>query len=87
YDEFMYAGVNIADEQEFTNAPKFSGAVTLEYRTDIGAGNLAARVGYSDQDDVVATTEIVRTGARPITQDAYGLVNAGVTWRSGGPWS
>ena len=87
YDEFMYAGVNIADEQEFTNAPKFSGAVNLEYRTDIGAGNLAARVGYSYQDDVVATTEIVRTGARPITQDAYGLVNAGVTWRSGGPWS
>ena len=87
YDEFMYAGVNIADEQEFTNAPKFSGAVNLEYRTDIGAGNLAARVGYSYQDDVVATTEIVCTGARPITQDAYGLVNAGVTWRSGGPWS
>ncbi|HZH43789.1 MAG TPA: TonB-dependent receptor [Lysobacter sp.] len=87
YDEFMYAGVNIADEQEFTNAPKFSGAINLEYRTDIGAGNLAARVGYSYQDDVVATTEIVRTGAQPITQDAYGLVNAGLTWRSGGPWS
>ena len=27
------------------------------------------------------------TGALPITQEAYGLVNAGVIWRSGGPWT
>ncbi|RPE81436.1 TonB-dependent receptor [Vulcaniibacterium tengchongense] len=88
YDEFMYAGVNIADEQEFTNAPDFSGALNVEYRMDLaGGGDLSARVGYSYQSEVVATTEIVRSGAQPITQDGYGLVNAGVTWRSGGPWS
>lgn len=88
YDDFVYRGENIADEQEFTNAPEFSGALNVEYRTDLAnAGNLSARVGYSYQDDVVATTEIIRTGALPITQDAYGLLNAGVTWRSGGPWS
>ncbi len=88
YDEFMYAGINIADEQEFTNAPEFSGALNLEYRTDLAAGgNLSARVGYSYQSEVVATTEILRTGALPITQDGYGLVNAGVTWKSGGPWT
>ena len=88
YDEFIFAGVDIADEQEFTNAPEFSGAVNLEYRTDLATGgNLSARVGYSYQDDVVATTEIIRTGAVPITQEGYGLVNAGVIWKSGGPWS
>ena len=88
YDEFIYLGQNIADEQEFTNAPEFSGAINVEYRTDLASGgNLSARVGYSYQDDVVATTEIVRTGALPITQDAYGLVNAGVIWNTGGAWS
>ena len=88
YDEFIYAGLNIADEQEFTNAPEFSGAINVEYRTDLASGgSLSARVGYSYQDDVVATTEIVRTGALPITQDGYGLVNAGVIWNTAGNWS
>ncbi|WP_233263044.1 TonB-dependent receptor [Cognatiluteimonas profundi] len=92
YDEYMFKGVNIADRQKFTNAPDFSGAINLEYRTDLANGaNLAARVGYAYQSGVVATTEItedpvthVRTN--PITQDGYGLLNAGVIWRSGGPW-
>jgi iron complex outermembrane receptor protein len=88
YDEFIYAGVNIADEQEFTNAPDFSGAINLEYRSDLASGgNVSARVGYAYQSDVVATTEIIRTGAQPITQGGYGLVNAGVTWRMNDAWS
>lgn len=93
YDEFRYAGVNIANEQEFTNAPEFSGALNLEWRTAVGsAGDLTARVGYSYQSEVVATTEILRAqtpplGRPPITQDGYGLVNAGVIWNSGGAWS
>ena len=28
----MFTGVNIADQQEFTNAPEFSGALNVEYR-------------------------------------------------------
>ncbi|MBU8974817.1 TonB-dependent receptor [Lysobacter sp. MMG2] len=88
YDEFIYAGVNIADEQEFTNAPEFSGALNVEFRTPLSnGGDISARVGYSYQDDVVATTEIVRTGALPITQDGYGLINAGVIWRLDDNWS
>jgi iron complex outermembrane receptor protein len=88
YDEFIYAGTNIADEQEFTNAPEFSGALNVEYRTDLAnGGNLSARVGYAYQSEVVATTEIIRTGAQPITQDGYGLLNAGVTWRMNDAWS
>ncbi|MCZ8115395.1 TonB-dependent receptor [Silanimonas sp.] len=96
YDEFLFAGVDIANEQEFTNAPEFSGAINLEWRTAVGdAGELTARVGYSYQSEVVATTEIIRSnvppaapfGRLPISQDGYGLVTAGVVWQSGGPWS
>ena len=93
YDTYIFKGFNIADQQEFTNAPDFSGALNLEYRTDIGAaGSLSARVGYSYQSRVVATTEVVYdpvTKARvaPITQDGYGLVGAGVIWKPNTAWS
>ena len=36
FDEYMFKGVNIADQQEFTNAPDFSGAINVEYRTPVG---------------------------------------------------
>ncbi len=93
YDEYIFKNVNIADQQEFTNAPEFSGAVNVEYRMPLSnGGNFSARVGYSYQDDVVATTEVVRdpvTGARavPISQDGYGLVNAGVIWKFNDAWT
>ncbi len=88
YDRFIYTGIDIADEQAFTNAPEFSGALNVEYRTELGSmGNLSARLGYSYQDDVVATTEIVRSGAVPITQDGYGLINAGVIWKPNNTWT
>lgn len=93
FDEYIFKNVNIADQQEFTNAPEFSGAINLEYRTDLAnGGNLSGRVGYSYQSDVVATTEVTRdpvTGAvtQPITQDGYGLVNAGVIWSINDAWS
>ncbi len=93
YDTYMFKGVNIADQQEFTNAPDFSGAINFEYRTEVGAaGSLSARVGYSYQSDVVATTEIVRdpiTGVltQPITEDGYGLIGAGVIWKINPAWT
>ncbi len=93
FDEYMFKGFNIAHQQEFTNAPELSGAINVEYRTDLGAaGSLSARVGYSWQDDVVATTEVVfdpvlRTSTQPITQEAYGLVNAGVIWKANDAWT
>nr|MBP6627376.1 TonB-dependent receptor [Arenimonas sp.] len=87
FDEFIYLNQNIANEQEFTNAPEFSGALNVEYRTPISLGDLAVRMSYSYQDDVVATTEIVRSGALPITQDGYGLLSAGVIWNTGGAWT
>jgi iron complex outermembrane recepter protein len=93
YDEYLFKNVNIANQQEFTNAPEFSGALNVEYRMPLAnGGNLSARVGYSYQDDVVATTEVVRdpvTGATavPIAQDGYGLINAGVIWKANDAWT
>jgi iron complex outermembrane receptor protein len=92
YDEFIYAGLNIADEQEFTNAPEFSGAFNLEYRTPVGAGDLSARIGYSYQSSVVSTTEINRAevppnGRPPISQGGYGLLGAGVIWNVNPAWT
>ncbi|MFN8900444.1 MAG: TonB-dependent receptor [Lysobacteraceae bacterium] len=93
YDVFRYAGVNIANEQQFTNAPDFSGALNLEYRTAVGeGGELSARVGYAYQGEVLATTEILRAevppnGRRPISQDGYGLLSAGVVWDTGRQWT
>ena len=84
YDEFMSGGVNIADTQYFTNAPEFSGAINVEYRTDLASGgNLSARVGYSYQSEVWPTTDL----SPQIKQGGYGLVNAGVIWRANDAWS
>ena len=93
FDTYMYKNVNIADQQEFTNAPEFSGAVNLEWRTDLAnGGNLSARVGYSYQSEMTATTEVVRdpvTGVltQPITQDGYGLLGAGIIWKVNDAWT
>jgi len=84
YDEFISAGVNIADTQYFTNAPEFSGALNVEYRTDLAnGGNLSARVGYSYQSEVWPTTDL----SPQIKQEGYGLINAGVIWKVNDAWT
>lgn len=84
YDEFINRGVNIADSQRFTNAPEFSGALNVEYRTDLAnGGNLSARVGYSYQSEVWPTTDL----SPLIRQDGYGLVGAGVILKLDDAWS
>ncbi len=85
YDEYLYRGINIANQQEFTNAPERSGALNVEYNTPLDDGNLGFRVGYNYQSRVVATTEVTSV-ADPITQGGYGLLNAGVIWRTGKNW-
>ena len=102
YDEFLFFDpsvgktLNIAKEETFTNAPDFSGAINLEWRTaTANGGDLSARVGYSYQSRVVATTETHRGttaplapfGLPPISQDGYGLVNANVTWNVNDNWT
>jgi iron complex outermembrane receptor protein len=84
YDEFITAGVNVADSQRFTNAPDFSGAINVEWRTALAAGgNLSARVGYAYQSEVWPTTDL----SPAIRQDGYGLLNAGVIWKMNDAWS
>ena len=84
YDEYFDRGVNVADQQRFTNAPEFSGALNVEYRTALeNGGNLSARVGYAYQSEVWPTTDL----SPLIRQEGYGLVNAGVNWRLNDAWS
>ncbi|WFC40641.1 TonB-dependent receptor [Pseudoxanthomonas sp. SE1] len=84
YDEFITGGVNVADSQHFTNAPEFSGALNVEYRTDLAnGGNLSARVTYSYQSEVYPTTDL----SEAIKQPGYGLLGAGVVWRANDAWS
>lgn len=84
YDEFITSGVNVAKSQKFTNAPEFSGALNVEWRTALAnGGNLSARVGYSYQSEVWPTTDL----SPLIKQDGYGLLNAGVVWKLDDAWS
>ena len=84
YDEFMTAGVNVAASQRFTNAPSFSGAINADYTAELANGSeLLMHLGYGYQSKIIPTTDL----SPAITQDPYGLVNAGITWRSGGPWT
>ena len=59
--------------------------LNVEYRTQVGNSDLSARIGYSYQSSVIATTEIIRAeippnGRPPISQDGYGLLSAGIIW-------
>ncbi len=84
YDEYMDRGINVAKQMKFTNAPEYSGAVNVEYRTDLAnGGNLSARVSYSYQSEVWPTTDL----SPVIRQGGYGLVNAGVVWRVDDAWT
>ena len=93
YDEYIFKGFNIANQQEFTNAPDFSGAFNAEYRTPVGdRGDLSLRLSYSYQSEVTATTEvtvdpITHAVVVPIHQDGYGLLSAGAIWKTGGAWT
>ncbi|KRG68871.1 TonB-dependent receptor [Pseudoxanthomonas dokdonensis] len=84
YDEFISGGVDIADSQYFTNAPEYSGAVNVEYRTPLAnGGQLSARVSYSYQSEVWPTTDL----SPAIKQPGYGLLGAGVIWTVNDAWS
>ena len=84
YDEFIDRGVNVADKQRFTNAPEFSGAMNVEYRTALSnGGNLSARMTYSYQSEVWPTTDL----SPLIMQKGYGLLGAGVIWKANDAWS
>ena len=83
YDEFIDRGVDISDRQKFTNAPELSGAVSVQYAWPLFGGELAARGTVAYQDKVYPTTDL----SEAIAQDGYSVFNAGLIWRSAGPWT
>jgi iron complex outermembrane recepter protein len=84
YTQYMTRGVNVADQQKFTNAPKWSGGLSLENTHALAnGGNLTARINYTYQSLVYPETTLSPLIAQPV----YGLWNAGVIWQVSQPWT
>ncbi len=84
YTKFLTSGVNVADQQKFTNAPKWSGGLSLENTQPVGnGGSLTARINYTYQTMVYPETSL----SPLIAQPSYGLWNAGVIWKINEPWT
>jgi iron complex outermembrane receptor protein len=73
YTEYLTAGVNVADQQKFTNAPEWQFGFNGTYTHAVGSfGTLTWQAGYTFQSEVYPTTDL----SELIKQDDYGLVNA-----------
>lgn len=84
YDEFIDRGVNIADRQKLTNAPKWQSSMTLAHTWDVFGGDLQGRVTGAYQGEVFPTTDL----SIDIAQGGYTVWNAGLVWRAdGNPWT
>jgi len=84
YTEFLSSGVNIADTQRFTNAPKWSGGLALEHVYPLAnGGSITGRVNYTYQTSVYPETTL----SPLIMQPSYGLWNAGIIWQIDEPWT
>ncbi len=84
YTQFLNGGVNVASSQKFTNAPKWSGGLTLwKHYPLANGGEVVARLNASYQTKVYPETTL----SELIAQPGYGLVNAGLIWRTGGAWT
>ncbi len=81
------------DTQVITNAPKFTGAIRATGRGVVARGVLVGSVGFAHRDDSTLTNEGGQYPGRPgtpllpITQTAYGLWDAYLSWLSpNGKW-
>jgi iron complex outermembrane recepter protein len=83
YDEFFDRGVNIAERQRFTNAPRLSASLSTQYTWPAFGGELSARVASSYQSKVYPTTDL----SEAIAQSGYSLLNAGLIWRNNEHWT
>ncbi len=84
YTEFMSGGKNIADTERFTNAPKWSGGLSVENNYPLAnGGSIGARVNYTYQTTVYPETTL----SPLIAQRGYGLWNAGIVWEVNEPWT
>lgn len=79
YDEFMHKGVNIADSQRFSNAPRWTSGLSAIADIPLrSTGSLVARIDGRYQSKVYPTTDLNQA----IEQEGYALWNTSLTWRS-----
>jgi iron complex outermembrane receptor protein len=71
-------GNGLPDTQVISNAPELTGTIRANFDWPLFGGLLTASAGYAYRDDAVLTNEEF-----PITQDAYGLLDAWIMWLSG----
>lgn len=84
YDEFIDRGVNVADLQKLTNAPKWQSSLTLAHTWAVFGGDLEGRITGAYQGAMFPTTDL----SIDIRQGGYTLWNAGLVWRAdGNPWT
>jgi len=73
------------DTQVITNAPEWTGGLRVNFDFPVAGGLLTASVGGAYRDDATLTNEggsFAGQPVRPITQDAYTLYDAWVSWLS-----
>ncbi|SHE94669.1 iron complex outermembrane recepter protein [Microbulbifer donghaiensis] len=77
YKEYISGGVNVADEQEFTNTPELTYTVNGDFSFPLAElGRLDARLSYNYRDDVYPTTDL----SDIVFQEGYGLWNAALVF-------
>lgn len=77
YSEYILNGVDISDQRAFQNTPETTGAFSLIYTTDVGAGELAINgnttyTGFTQQFET----------ATILDQAGYALFNLSAVWTS-----
>jgi iron complex outermembrane receptor protein len=83
YDEFVSSGVDIADSQRFTNAPKLTAGTTALYVLPLeSGGSVTTRASWSYQSTVDPTTDL----SPAIRQEEYNLFSASIIWQTDGAW-
>lgn len=79
YKQYLSAGIDIADEQAFTNTPELTATLNGTYQHSYSGGSeLVARLSYSYRDDVIPTTDL----SEIIAQDSYDTIDATLTYLS-----
>ena len=79
YDEFISAGADIADQQRFTNAPRWTAGLSVIGDFALASGaTVTARADGNYQSKVYPTTDLSEYLAQP----GYTLVNAALVFRS-----
>jgi iron complex outermembrane receptor protein len=79
YKEFLDRGVDIADDQAFTNTPPWAATLNSHYTHTLGAlGDVQALLTVSYRDEMYPTTDL----SEVLKQESYTTVDASVAWTS-----